>query len=192
MKSKVAKQSELTKVQLKDFQNAELESEQAGGDFETAQKQLNEVETSLDAHKSEIADLKAQKAQAKSTFDIISAQLDDERAKLSGFDDELESLHQASRQKQQRIADEGLEKQKLGHEVEKFDKEQQTAKEHVTQMLADHEWIEDEQDQFGLPGTPYDFQRHNISECRTTLKTLTERFQGMKRKINPKVSMCFR
>jgi structural maintenance of chromosome 2 len=175
------------KAQLRDYQNAELEFEQAGGDFEAAQKQLDEVEAALEAQKTEIDELKSQKSQAKSKFEIISAQLEDERAKLSGFDDELESLHEASRAKQQRIADEGLEKQKLGHEVEKFGKEQQSAKDHVTRMLTDYEWIEDEQDQFGLTGTPYDFQRHNIAECRATLKTLTERFQGMKRKINPKV-----
>lgn len=187
LKLNVAKQSDLMKAQLKEFQNAELESEQAGGDFEAAQKQLAEVETALEAQQAEITELKAERSQVKGVFDVVSAQLDDERAKLSAFDDELKSLHEASRAKQQRIADEGLEKQKLGHEVEKFHKEKASVKEAVTRMLDEHEWINDAQDQFGQPGGPYDFTRQNIPECRATLKNLSERFQGMKKKINPKV-----
>jgi structural maintenance of chromosome 2 len=77
--------------------------------------------------------------------------------------------------------------QKLGHQVEKFHKEQQTAVQTVAHMEKEHEWIADEKDKFGRAGTPYDFKSQNIAECKSTLRNLTERFQGMKKKINPKV-----
>lgn len=54
-------------------------------------------------------------------------------------------------------------------------------------MEKEHEWIADEKDNFGRTGTPYDFKGQNIAECKSSLKNLTERFQGMKKKINPKV-----
>lgn len=54
-------------------------------------------------------------------------------------------------------------------------------------MEREHEWIEEEKDSFGRSGTPYDFKGQNIAECKSSLKNLTERFQGMKKKINPKV-----
>lgn len=54
-------------------------------------------------------------------------------------------------------------------------------------MEKEHEWIADEKDNFGRTGTPYDFKGQNIAECKATLRNLTERFQGMKKKINPKV-----
>ena len=54
-------------------------------------------------------------------------------------------------------------------------------------MANEHEWIEDEQDSFGKPNTPYDFRSCNIAESKSSLKNITERFQGMKKKINPKV-----
>lgn len=57
----------------------------------------------------------------------------------------------------------------------------------VANMENEHEWIEEEKDKFGRPNTPYDFNGQNIGECRSTLRNLTERFQGMKKKINPKV-----
>jgi structural maintenance of chromosome 2 len=106
---------------------------------------------------------------------------------LTGFDDELKSLEEASRSKAARITEEGLEMQKLGHSIEKFNKEQQAAVQSVANMEKEHEWIADEKSNFGRSGTPYDFKGQNISECKASLRNLTERFQGMKKKINPKV-----
>ena len=77
--------------------------------------------------------------------------------------------------------------QKLGHQIEKFHKEQQAAVGKVAEMEKEHEWIADEKDNFGRSGTPYDFNGQNIAECKASLRNLTERFQGMKKKINPKV-----
>lgn len=106
---------------------------------------------------------------------------------MTSFDDELSDLEQAIRSKNARITEEGLEMQKLGHQLEKLHKDQQAAAQMVANMEGEHEWIEEEKDSFGRPNTPYDFRGQNIAECRSTLRNLTERFQGMKKKINPKV-----
>ena len=118
---------------------------------------------------------------------MAQAQLEDERAKLSGFDDELKSLEDTSKAKSKRITEESLELQKLGHQVEKFHKEQQQAAQALASMQSEHEWIADEQDSFGKPNTPYDYLNANVAEAKSSLKNITERFQGMKKKINPKV-----
>lgn len=118
---------------------------------------------------------------------MAQAHLDDERAKLTGFDDELRSLEEASRSKAARITEEGLEMQKLGHQIEKFHKEQQAAVATVAHMESEHEWISEQKELFGRPNTPYDFKGQNIAECKSSLRNTTERFQGMKKKINPKV-----
>lgn len=56
-------------------------------------------------------------------------------------------------------------------------------------MEREHDWIAEEKENFGRANTPYDFrgQKNNMNECKSSLKTLTERFQGMKKNINPKV-----
>lgn len=113
--------------------------------------------------------------------------MNDERAKLSGFDEELRALEDASRSKASRITEESLEMQKLGHQIDKFHKEQQTAEHTVLSMEKEHEWIADERDIFGRTNSPYDFKGQNIAECKSNLRNLTDRFQGMKKKINPKV-----
>lgn len=54
-------------------------------------------------------------------------------------------------------------------------------------MESEHEWIASDRELFGRPKTPYDFTALNITESKRSLQNLTERFQGMKKKINPKV-----
>lgn len=124
---------------------------------------------------------------AQEAQDLAQAKLNDERAKLTGFDDELRALEEASRSKASRITEEGLEMQKLGHQLEKAQKEQQTAAQTVAAMEKEYDWIGEEKESFGRPGTPYDFKSQNMAECKASLRNLTERFQGMKKKINPKV-----
>ncbi|KAL7963352.1 RecF/RecN/SMC [Trichoderma compactum] len=171
----------------KELQGAQLDLEQVGGDLSAAREQLQEVEVGIKAQQRDIEDLVKQQAKVTETHNTAQAELEDERAKLHQFDDELRALEDATRSKNAQITEEGLEMQKLGHQIEKFHKEQQSAAENVARLEAEYEWIHDEQDKFGRSGTAYDFQRQNIGECKSTLRNLTERFQGMKKKINPKV-----
>ncbi|KAH8160401.1 hypothetical protein CIB48_g7846 [Xylaria polymorpha] len=187
LRNTLTKNSVTVKTLQKELQNAQLDSEQVSSDLAAAREQLLEVELAIKAQQEEIEDLAKKQAKLQETHDVAQAELDDERAKLTGFDDELRALEDATRSKNARIAEESLEMQKLGHQVEKFNKEQQNAVQAVAHMEQEHEWIADEQDKFGRAGTPYDFKSQNITECKATLKNLTERFQGMKKKINPKV-----
>ena len=106
---------------------------------------------------------------------------------MSGFDDELKALEDASRSKSQQIAEDGLEIQKLSHQIDKFRKDQQSATQLLREMEKEYDWIAEARESFGRPNTPYDFAGKNISECKSSLRNVTERFQGMKKKINPKV-----
>ncbi|KAH0497025.1 hypothetical protein TgHK011_004361 [Trichoderma gracile] len=179
--------SAAVKTLQKTLQGAQLDLEQVGGDLSAAREQLQEVEVNIKAQQRDVEELVKQQAKVAESHAAVQAELDEERAKLHQFDDELRALEDATRSKNARITEEGLEMQKLGHQIEKFHKEQQSAAENVARLEAEYEWIHDEQEMFGRSGTPYDFQRQNIGECKATLRNLTERFQGMKKKINPKV-----
>jgi structural maintenance of chromosome 2 len=183
----VTKESASVKTVQKELQGARLDSEQVGADLAAAQEQLHDVEITLQSQTEEISNIVTQHKEVGDAHDIAQAHLDDERAKLTGFDEELHSLEQASRSKAARITEEGLEMQKLGHQIDKFHKEQQVAVQAAAHLEKEHEWIADEKESFGRTGTPYDFKGQNIVECKASLRNLTERFQGMKKKINPKV-----
>ncbi|KAL1879357.1 hypothetical protein VTK73DRAFT_7088 [Phialemonium thermophilum] len=171
----------------KKLQGAQLDSEQVAGDLAAAREQLQEIDLAIRAQQDEIEDLQRQQAQLKEIHDAAQAQLDEERTRLHVFDDELRALEEATRSKNARLAEEALEKQKLGHQIEKFHKEQESTRHDLARLEEQHPWIADAKDQFGRSGTPYDFKGHNIAECEATLHNLTERSQGMRKKINPKV-----
>ncbi|KAK3323433.1 SMC2-like protein [Cercophora scortea] len=176
------------KTLQKELQGAQLDSEQVSADLASAREQLQEIDLAIQAQRDEIASLLTQQQTIKETHDAAQEQLDDERTKLHVFDDELRALEQATRSKSARITEEALEMQKLGHQVDKFHKEQQAAVQAVAHMEREHEWIADARDQLGRAGTPYDFKSgQNIAECKATLRNLTERSQGLRKKINPKV-----
>ncbi|KAF3360036.1 hypothetical protein VdG1_01726 [Verticillium dahliae VDG1] len=164
LRATLSKSAASVKTVQKELQGAQLDSEQVAGDLSGAREQLQEVEVAIKAQQQDIEGLVQQQAELKDTHDA-----------------------EATRSKNARVAEEGLEMQTLGHQVEKFHKEQQSALQTVAYMEKDHDWIADEKDNFGRSGTPYDFKGQNISECKATLRNLTDRFQGMKKKINPKV-----
>ncbi|KAL2129536.1 hypothetical protein VTI74DRAFT_7642 [Chaetomium olivicolor] len=187
LRASLEKMNASNKALQKELQTAQLDSEQISGDLAAAREQLQDIDLALKAQHEEIQDLIKQQKKVKDAHDADQAQLDEERTKLHVFDDELRALEEAMRSKNARITEEGLEKQKLGHQIEKFHKEQQAAAQSVARMEEEHEWIADARDQFGRTGTPYDFKGQNIAECKATHKNLLERSQGLRKKINPKV-----
>ncbi|TLD36478.1 Glutamate 5-kinase [Venturia nashicola] len=170
-----------------DMRDAMLEAEQCSGDLTTTQEQLEDTEVTLATQNEEIGSLAAEHSRIKDAHDLAQANLEDEQAKLSGFDEELQALETAIRSKNSQSTEESLEQQRLGHSLERLQKEQQGASQSLTHLTESHDWIADEQDQFGRASTPYDFKGQNMAECKATLKNLSERSQGMKKKINPKV-----
>ena len=187
LKKALSKAQGTIKPLQQEMRDASIDAEQTGSDLSAAQEELSDSETTLTTHKEEMQSLESEQRQAQDQHDEAQAALDDERKKLSGFDDEIADLEQASKRKSQQIADEKLEAQKLGHEIDNFAKAQQSAQQALTTLEKEHDWIHEEQNSFGKPGTPYDFHGQNMAESKANLKNVTERFQGMKKKINPAV-----
>lgn len=187
LKKTLSKSSASIKPLQQEVRDAMLESEQCGSDLTTAQEQFQDASVSLHTQSEELAALLASQTAVKEAHDLAQAHLEDERRKLSSFDSELHDLESASRSKSAQITEESLEAQKLGHQIENFAKQQQAARQTLVSMEKEHDWITDEVDAFGRPGSPYDFAGHNMSESKRNLSGITERFQGMKKKINPKV-----
>ena len=187
LKAQSSEKSVQVKQMQKALQEAKIEAEQASNDVTTAQEQLVEIERSISSLNSELDSLRKEETEVKDSNEAALADLADEQAKLSGFDDELRDLEHTRSRKSKQVTEESLEIQKLSHAVDKAQKDLQTASQTVVVLEKEHDWISDNKDQFGKPGTAYDFQGKNLSECRATLKHVTEQFQGMKKKINPKV-----
>ncbi|SMQ50297.1 unnamed protein product [Zymoseptoria tritici ST99CH_3D1] len=187
LKKSLAKAQGAIKPLQQEVRDATIDAEQTGSDLTTAQEELHDAEVTLKAQQEEFQGHQADQRDVKNKHDEAEATLNDERKKLSSFDDEIADLEKASKRKAQQISDEKLESQKLGHSIDNFAKVQQVAQQAVSHLEKDYDWILEEQTSFGKQGTPYDFHNHNMAEAKTNLKSVTERFQGMKKKINPAV-----
>ncbi|KAF2226818.1 RecF/RecN/SMC [Elsinoe ampelina] len=187
LKKSLTKESAAIKPLQQEVRDAMLDAEQCGADLTTAQESMQDISTTLAAQSEELDALTKDFDSSKSEHDLATAQLEDERAKLSSFDNELAELETTSSRKTKQISEEALEAQKLGHQIDNFSKQQTTTKSQLDSLESEHDWISTENEIFGRPGTPYDFSGKNIPECKSRLKSISERFQGMKKKINPKV-----
>ncbi|CAK4030838.1 Structural maintenance of chromosomes 2 [Lecanosticta acicola] len=187
LKKALTKAQESIKPLQQEVRDANIDAEQTGSDLSAAQEELHDSEVTLSGHQEELEAHETKRKQLKEKSDEAEAALDDERRKLSSFDDEIADLDRASKRKAQQISDENLEAQKLNHSIDGFAKAQQAAQQSVTALEKEHDWILEEQSSFGKAGTPYDFNGQNMSECKSNLKNVTERFQGMRKKINPAV-----
>jgi structural maintenance of chromosome 2 len=187
LKKSLSKTAVSIKTMQKELQEARIDSEQAVTDLSAAEEQLVEIQASIDSQQSELEALREEESATKSAHDVAQAELHDEQAKLISFDNELKDLENARTRKSKQISEESLEAQKLSHAVDKAAKDSAAASQMVAALEREHDWIPDTKDQFGKPNTPYDFHGKNLAESRAMLKNVTERFQGMKKKINPKV-----
>lgn len=187
LKKALSKAQAAIKPMQQELRDASVDAEQTGSDLSAAQEELADAETTVSGHKEEMTALESEQHSSKEQHDEAQAALDDERAKLSGYDDEIADLERASKHKGQQIADEKLEAQKLGHAIDNFSKAQQQAQQVLSTMEKEHDWIHEAAASFGKSGTPYDFQGQNMSEAKGKLRDVQERFQGMKKKINPAV-----
>ncbi|KAL6711008.1 Structural maintenance of chromosomes protein 2 [Coniothyrium glycines] len=187
LKKALSKNNATIKPLQTEMREARVESEQCSSDLAAAQEQLEEVQSTLRSQQDEVNQLLAEEAQVKDAHDLAQANLADEQAKLTGFDEELRSLEDAIRSKNSSIAEGGLEQQKLGHEIDRFHKEQEGASGHVKALEKEYDFIAGDSELFGRSGTVYDFKGVNMGDAKKKRVALEERFQQKKNKINPKV-----
>ncbi|KAM5387867.1 hypothetical protein ACJA88_001127 [Fusarium oxysporum] len=177
---------------------ARIRQAKATADIKTIEKDMNDFDNNKDAKLVELqkaldklrAGLGKNAAAVKTLQkELQGAQLDAEQAgvDLSTAREQLQEVEIAIKAQQKDIENLAKQKAELQETHDTFHKEQQGAAEKVARLEKEFDWIADEKDKFGRSGTPYDFKNHNIGECKSTLHNLTERFQGMKKKINPKV-----
>ncbi|WPG99560.1 putative nuclear condensin complex subunit Smc2 [Acrodontium crateriforme] len=179
-------QAEIKPLQ-QELRDAGVDQEQCGSDVSAAQEELLDAQTTLNNHTKEMQAHEIEQKSVQELHDQAQADLSDERARLTGFDEEIADLERASKAKSQQISDEKLEAQKLSHAIDNFSKAQQQAQQILTNMERENDWVLEEQDLFGKSGTPYDFEGQDMRARKDELGSVRERAQGMKKKINPAV-----
>ncbi|OBZ73328.1 Structural maintenance of chromosomes protein 2 [Grifola frondosa] len=137
--SSAAETPVVVKTQQKELQTATLE-----------QEQLEKISKVL-------------KRTSEASYAKAEHKLQEERATLTRFDNELKELERVIKEKKQAVSDAELQQKKLEHDLSTLGKEKTSSENFVSNLEKQYEWIADEHEQFGKPGSQYDFDAVDVN-----------------------------
>ncbi|KAG1878968.1 condensin complex subunit SMC2 [Suillus subluteus] len=185
-KAALQKQTVVVKTQHKEHQTAVLELEQMEKDIKEAEDSIKGAHSQIAKLHKDMAALNTKLAKHEADHARAEHKLQEERATLTQFDNELKDLENAIREQKKGVSDAEIELKKLEHDVVALEKDKVTQAKFVTDLEKQHEWIRDEYQSFGKPGSQYEFDQ-DMPSLRAKADELEEKQKGMKKKVNPKV-----
>ncbi|OAX39410.1 condensin complex subunit SMC2 [Rhizopogon vinicolor AM-OR11-026] len=185
-KAALQKQAVVVKTQQKEHQTAVLELEQMEKDIKEAEDNIKGAHAQIVKLHKDLAALKAKLAKHEADYAKAEQKLLEERATLTQFDNELKDLEDAICEQKRGVTDAEVQLTKLEHEIAALEKDKVAQVKFVTDLEKQHEWIQEECQSFGKPGSQYEFDR-DMPSLRAKADELEEKQKGMKKKVNPKV-----
>ncbi|KAF7981509.1 hypothetical protein HWV62_33069 [Athelia sp. TMB] len=175
------------KTKQKEAQTGVLELQQHTQDIKQATETLKESQISVAKLRKELSKLAQELQISEAAHAKAERKMQEERATLTRFDNELKELEGVIKGKKQAVADAELQLKKLEHDAQALAKERTSALNFVAGLEKQYDWIQDESDLFGKKGTPYDFAAVDVGQLKAKATELENSQKGMKKKVNPKV-----
>ncbi|KAI9316303.1 RecF/RecN/SMC [Dichotomocladium elegans] len=176
---------------LNDMQRAvqtlELEIEQLETDIKSCEQDMKRVTETIAEYKTTERAMVEEIKKLEGNVVTAQADLQRERDIINAYNEEMQELEALHKSKSAESVEIKLEIQKLAHEIERQQREQEGARQAVADLESRHDWIADQKQYFGERNTPYDFHNVNIGDMRTTLKQLMAKHDSMRKKINVRV-----
>ncbi|KAF8151802.1 condensin complex subunit SMC2 [Crassisporium funariophilum] len=186
-KSVLQKHAVTVKTQHKELQTATLELEQLESDIEAEKANLEEAKAVVAKLHKELEKLGDQVNSSEAEHAKAEEKLQEEMATLSRFDTELKELDRVIKEKKSFVTQAEVDTQDLEHHIQTLKKEKTGVTNAIAKLEQEHEWIEQDKDQFGQSGTQYDFKDVDFKGLQKKALELEEVQKGLKKKINPKV-----
>lgn len=166
------------------FQSSQVELDQLGGELQTAKESISDVDASIEDLKVQAENAAKELAEQDSILAEINAQIDVERENQVGINEEIAELNKVLKKKNQEMNDIKLNSQKMSHEVEKLGGSYKSLGKHLEELVEENSWLNDENI---VNSVIQQYPNINLEECHDQISRLTERFQGMKRKVNANI-----
>lgn len=180
----IAKEDGLVKKSSDGYQNLQIEVDQQKLDISALVESIAMHEAALRELNAKLEDMQTSLATMNSELDEIRAKLDDEKTKMLGFNEEIHELTTLVANKNEEMSQAKLSIQKLNHDLEKANGATSTLKSQLDELIKENEWLTDEG---VVNGIIQQYPDANIAECEAQAAVLGERFQNMKRKVNPNI-----
>lgn len=184
LKSVLLKQEAAARRHAEQYQSLQVEMEQKNTDIAALTVSIRSTESSLTDFQQLISSSESKIGELNGELLRARAELEDERAKLLGFNEEINELTNLLAAKSEEQNQALLSIQKLNHDLEKANGITKSLKTKLDELIKENEWLTDENITNNILGQYPDI---NIEEYESQASILGERFQNMKRKVNPNI-----
>ncbi|KAF8346307.1 condensin complex subunit SMC2 [Amanita rubescens] len=185
-KTALQKHAVIVKTEQKELQTATLELEQFQSDIESFKAGRDEATSGIEGLERDLAKLVERAKKEEAAHAQAEAKLQEELATLSRFDNELKALDKVIKEKRAAVLQANLDIKESEHAIQTLGKERTAAMNFVTNLEKQYEWILQDKDEFGRPGSHYDFDAMDVNQLRGKAVDLENAQKGMKKKVNPK------
>lgn len=166
------------------FQALELETEQNKAELATLKDDLETCASTIQENETELAAMTRNYTELEESLGAVRVQLDEERANLLGLKEELSAVNRAIAMKKDEINELQLSIQKLDNELEKSALISSNLQSHIDKLIETHLWVADGE---VVRSVIELYPNIDLGECRLQVSVLEERFEGMRRKVNPNI-----
>lgn len=184
LKSVLLKQEAAARKHAEQYQSLQVEMEQKNTEIAALTESIRSTESSLTEFQQSISSSESNIGELNGELLRVRAELEDERAKLLGFNEEINELTNLLAAKSEEQNQAQLSIQKLNHDLEKANGITKSLKTKLDELIKENEWLTDENITNNILGQYPDI---NIEEYESQASILGERFQNMKRKVNPNI-----
>jgi structural maintenance of chromosome 2 len=153
----------------------------------SVEQQIEEARESIKEAEEVVKKLAAEHAEANAEYDEAQQKLDAMRERIASCDEAIANALKEKNALVREAADLSVERKKVEHKIQRFEKDKDQAQQKVEKLLQEHEWIATEKKFFGRPHTDYDFSTRDAKDCRTRLATLCDDQAKLSKNINKKV-----
>ncbi|KAI8973317.1 hypothetical protein BDF20DRAFT_824084 [Mycotypha africana] len=187
LKSQLKKSATKLKDMQRTVQTFELEIEQSEADIRACEEEIEKSRTTVAEYKTAILNATSEIDALNKSLEEAKEELENESRILNAHNEEFKELCDAYDRKSAEVVELNLQLQKISHEIERIQKERQQSEQMIREMEKQYDWILDEKQYFGEPGSPYDYTHITMADVRKQLQQLTANHDSLRKKINVRV-----
>lgn len=184
LKKKLSHQEAEVSNHKEKYQSLQIEIEQQKTDIQALKEAIEATEGVLQEAEQTIETTDSQISRHNEELEVLHTQLEDERTKMLGFNEEINEVTNLLATKNEELNQARLSIQKLNHDLEKASHNTTALKTKLDSLIKENEWLTDENVTNSIIQQYPDI---NIEDYESQAAVLSERFQHMKRKVNPNI-----
>ncbi|KAI9478463.1 MAG: hypothetical protein EXX96DRAFT_248991 [Benjaminiella poitrasii] len=187
LKTQLKKSATKLKDMQRTVQTFELEIEQIEADIVACDNEMQKVRDSIAEYKASTTTMQEEIKELEDSMTASQEELESENRILNSHNEEFNDLCTIHDRKSAELVELNLRVQKLVHDSERFLKERQHSEQTIRELENQYEWISDEKQLFGQPGSAYDYTNISLADIRKQLEQLSVNHDSLRKKINVRV-----